>query len=443
MTPEEKFKITSNEYTDLIIEYNRNPNLLEGFPEATTHIINSRYAIAYVPNSILNNDFIRNYGIAPLPHCYGLLSTKSLESSQVLKLRRLPGFNLRGQGVLVAMIDTGIDYTNPIFKRSDGTSKIVALWDQTIDSADQYPENTFYGTEYTQEQLNQALNSDNPLSIVPSTDDNGHGTMLAGIAVGNEVPASNFSGVVPDSDLIVVKLKPAKAALRDFYVIPPEVPCYQGNDIMWALDYVIRVANRLKRPLAICFGIGTTQGAHDGKGPLSNTISLYADFPGVAISIAAGNEGNANTHFYSAIDPAIGYSTVEMNVGENEHGFTMELWGTAPNSYSIDITSPSGEHIPRIPESLRVNREIRFVFETTVINIDYSLIEIHSAEQLIIMRFRNPTPGIWRFQVYTRGDLRGDFHIWLPISTYITKDTYFIQSNPYTTITSPVIPLHP
>jgi subtilisin family serine protease len=354
----------------------------------------------------------------------------------VERIRRLPAFDLRGEGVLIGIIDSGIDYTHPAFIYGDGTTKIAAIWDQTIDS-ENFPENTFYGTEYSAEQINQALISANPLEVVPSTDEIGHGTMLAGIAAGSEIEESDFSGVVPNAGLVIVKLKQAKTNLRDFFVIPHDVPCYQENDIMWGVQYVISAARRLQRPIAICIGLGSSQGSHDGRGTLSSHLSVGGDFPGVAVTIAAGNEGNSRRHFYGTIDPAVGYSTVELNVGENESGFSMELWGAAPSSYSIDILSPSGEYIPRIAESLRLNREISFVFEATDIIIDYQMVESQTGDQLILMRFQNPSPGIWRFQVYGRGDIQGSFHIWLPMGDFISDRTYFIQANPYTTVTSP------
>ena len=436
MTEEERGRITSEDYTDLIIELNQNPRLLEQIPDATVQIMNDWFAIAYIPVSHLSLQTISRYGYSALPFAFGLTSEISLEASGILRLRRIPVFNLRGEGVLIGIIDTGIDYTNPVFRRSDGTTKIAAIWDQTIET-DRYPAGYLYGTEYLSADINEALNSPNPLEIVPSTDENGHGTMLAGIAAGSEDRTNDFSGVAPDSELVVVKLKYMKQALRDFYIIPPGVPAYQENDIMWGVQYVIEVARRLQRPIAICLGLGTSQGAHDGFGGLGTLLYLTGDFPGVAISVSAGNEGTMRRHFFARVDAQTGYSTVELNVGENEAGFTMELWGKAPNTYSIDILSPTGEYIPRISERLTVNREISFVFERTRIYIDYQMIETRTGDQVIVMRFVAPTSGIWRFQVYTRGDLEGSFHIWLPMNGFISESTYFVQPDPYTTITSP------
>lgn len=137
------------------------------------------------------------------------------------------------------------------------------------------------------------------------------------------------------------------------------------------------------------------------------------------------------------IDPAVGFSTVELNVAEGEHGFSMELWGAAPTTYSIDILSPSGEYIPRITEDLFFNRQISFIFENTIISIDYEMVEALTGDQLILMRFDNPMPGTYRFQVYGRGDLMGSFHLWLPMGEFISEDTYFVEANSFTTITSP------
>lgn len=242
---------------------------------------------------------------------------------------------------------------------------------------------------------------------------------------------------VPDADLLVVKLKQTKKLLIDYYSIPQNVPCYQENDIIWAVQYLVSKARMLRRPISICIGLGTSQGAHENTGYLNTLVSMIADFPGVGVSISAGNEGNSRRHFYSTLDPDSKPVPVELNVGENETGFTMELWGDPPTIYSIDIISPSGEYIPRISESLVQNQEISFLFEGTIININYFLVEVGTGKEVILFRFEKPSKGIWKFQVYGRGDLQGFFHIWLPSENFISQNTYFINSNPYTTLTSP------
>lgn len=435
MTTQDRERITSEAYADLLVNYNGDQSILSRFQDATIHIINFFYAVVHVPIAQITDTLIVEMGYSVLPSLFGLISQASLEASGIIRLRNIPNFNLRGQGVLVGIIDSGIDYRNPIFQNEDGTTRIATIWDQTVVS-DNFPEGTYYGTEYTREQINEALQSETPLAIVPTTDEIGHGTMVAGIAAGNDVPDSGFFGVAPDAELVVVKLKQAKRYLREFFLIPENAPCYQENDILFAVDYVMRVALDLNRPMAVCIALGTAQGAHDGRGTLSSYVSLKAETIGYSFQVAAGNEGNARRHYYGTIDPNTGINTVELFVGENESGFSMELWGDSPGLYSIDIQTPSGEYVPQIIPRLDENRDISFIFEQTEIFVDYQIIESQSGDQLILVRFRKPSTGIWRFNVYGRGPLATGFHIWLPMEGFISNNTYFIRSDPYTTILS-------
>ncbi len=436
MLPEERYKIISEDYIEFIVKYNGDPISLRQFQQYSAQTLNELFAMAYLPVSQVTSDFIARYGYSGLPHCYGLCSAQSLEASGIVRLRRSPALNLLGKDIIVGIIDTGIDYTHPVFRKRDGTSKIISIWDQSIDSGDGYPVPYFFGTEYTVEQINLALQVEDPLSIVPSMDELGHGTMLAGIAAGSEDAGNNFSGVVPESELIIVKLKQAKNNLKNFYFIPPDVPCYQENDIMWALQYIVNAARSLRRPVAICIGLGTSQGPHDNSDALNMTASMVGDFSGVAVTVAAGNEGNSRRHFYSTIVPGGEPVSVELNVGE-EQGFTLEFWGDPPAIYTLDISSPGGEYVPRLQERLVGNQEISLFFEETLIHIDYIMVETETGKQVILLRFKNPAPGLWTFRVYARGDIRGSFHIWLPSGEFITTDTFFQNGTASTTITSP------
>lgn len=442
MTAEERNKIYSNDYADLLITYSGDKSILEPFKNYTIQIINWFLAIVYLPASELTEDVISRVGYAALPSLLGLVSDNNLEASGILRLRSIPGFDLRGRGVLIGFVDTGIEYTNPVFQNADKTTRIVSIWDQTIQS-DRMPEGMQYGTEYVREQINEALKTEDPLAVVPSTDTIGHGTMLAGIAAGNEVPASGFYGVAPDAELVMVKLKPAKANIKAFFRIPQDQVCYQENDIIFGYQYLLNVAAKLNKPMVLCSAIDTSQYAHDGMGTTSSWLSLQANNTGIAIITAVGNEGNARRHYSGTVNTATGYDLVELNVGAGESGFSMELWGSTPNLYTVDITSPSGEYIPQVNIRMNETREITFIFEPTVIYLDYELVESQSGDQLILMRFTNPSQGIWKIKVYGRGINPISFNIWLPMNHFITEGTYFIKSDPYTTILSISCALEP
>ena len=430
-------RIISEDYADFLIQSGSSLNDLRNQLDICYTPINDQYVVIYTPIAGLPDRFIHLVGYYAYPKCFGLMDIASLQQSGINRVRNVPTLNLLGQGVLVGLIDTGIEYTHQAFKNADGTSRVLSIWDQTIQNENARPAGFYYGTEYSQVQINQALASADPLSVVPSTDTNGHGTALAGIAAGNVNEANNFSGVVPGAELVVVKLKEAKRFTREFWKIPEGPPCYQQNDILLGIRYLIEKAASARRPISIIIGVGTSQGAHDDRGAFASALSTLASLVGVCISVSAGNEGSSMHHYHGQIQQGSKYDTMELNVGPNETGFSMEIWGKAPNTFSIDISSPSGEYIARIPARLNENQVVRFIFERTVINIDYQIIEAETGDQLILLRFTDPAEGIWRFRVYLSGDLSADFHAWLPITPFLSTGTYFIRPDPYTTITSP------
>lgn len=427
-------QILSEDYADVFFEYNTISQLEETGYCYT--IINDSFATLYIPLADLPEDYGIGFGYFDIPSCFGLMDIPSSEASGVSTLRNTPVLNLRGQNTLIGIIDTGIEYTHEAFLYEDGTSRVLSIWDQTIQEGTP-PEGFRIGTNYTQEQINEALLSDDPLSIVPTTDEDGHGTFITGTAAGNENREANFTGIAPDAEIVIVKLKEAKAHLKEFFRIPPSAKAYQGNDIIQALSYLVSVSVGYQRPISICIGLGTSQGAHDDKGLMNSFINNIAKQDGTAITVAAGNEGNAGHHYSGKVISQSEPDTIELRVGQDEYGFMMELWGNTPSTFSIDILSPTGEYIPEIPARIRESREIRFILEETVVNVDYFLVATESGDQLILMRFRNPTEGIWRFRVYSSGNLDLSFDAWLPIEEFVSENTFFTQANPDTTITRP------
>ncbi len=433
MNISENEKIYGNNYADFFVEYYGIPSLLDQYKDAV-RVVNFFTAVVYLPVSEMSSDSLAkaNYSI---PALYGLTNDISLEASGIIKLRNMPTFNLRGKGVLIGFADTGIDYTNPVFQNTDKTTRIAALWDQTIES-DPKSVNVPYGTEYSSEMINRALMSGDSYQIVPSKDEIGHGTMVAGIAAGNEIPEKGFYGVAPDSELIMVKLKPAKAYLKEYYRIPENQICFQENDLLFALQYLLNYASYVNKPIVLCITCDTSRYSRDGKDLLSSWLSLQASYPGIAALVPAGNEGRARRHFHGVINETPGYDTVELNIPQNETGLTMGLWGSSPNIFTLDIISPSGEYIPKIIVKLNETQEVRFIFESTIIYIHYQIVEPDTGDQMIFLRFINPAKGIWKFNVYGKGLFPMDFNIWLPMNDFVLPDTYFIRSDPDTTLLS-------
>lgn len=371
-----------------------------------------------------------------VPKLYGLLDTTNMEASGVPEVQNQPVLALQGNHVLIGFVDTGIDYQNEVFRNPDGSSRIAAIWDQTIQDG-QSPEGFLYGTEYTKEQIDQALRSEDPFRVVPSVDTIGHGTFLAGIAAGNKNEDETFYGVAPKSMIAMVKLKPAKQYLRDFFFIKEDAEAYQENDLMTGMDYLRKLAEKLGMPLVIGIGLGTNQGSHLGVAPIENLISQISSVVGNIVVTAAGNETGRGHHYHGTYRSGDEYEEVEIRVGENERGFSLEFWARAPEYYSIAIRSPSGEYTSRIVAGAASSQVLDFVFEETKIYVDYRTVVQASGAFLILIRFQAPTPGIWTIQIYNDLYINGNYDIWLPMEQFISPNTVFLRPSPNSTLTIP------
>ncbi len=374
------------------------------------------------------------YGV--VPKCYGLADTESLNAAGIDRIQQYPGLELTGRDVLLGFVDTGISYENRVFRKKDGTTRIAGIWDQE-DQSGTVPPGFFYGSEYSREQIDLALTKEDPLSVVPSVDAIGHGTSVAAIAAGSPVPEENFSGAAPEADIAVVKLKQAKKNLRDFYLIREDAPAYQENDIMLGVLYLQRLSYRLQKPLVICLALGTNLGDHGGNSPLGVLLNQISRLRSRSVVVAAGNEANAGHHFHGVVDSMEEYQDVEIRVGPGERGFLMELWSATPELYAVSILSPSGERLPRVPVGLSRVEEYRFLFENTLLQVKYQIPESTSGDYLVLLRFENPTAGIWTIRVYPVRRNTGDYHIWLPITDFLSSETYFLRSSPDVTLTEP------
>ena len=368
-----------------------------------------------------------------IPKCYGLMDMEALTEMGIETVQN-SSLELTGSGVLIGIIDTGIDYQNPAFVYEDGSSKIVSLWDQT-DQSGKPPEGLPYGSEYTKTQIEQALKSEEPLSIVPSTDENGHGTFLAGAAAGRRNEEEQISGAAPDADLVVVKLKEAKKNLRDYYFLPENVPVYSEVDVLAAFTYLAVRAGELKRPIVMMLGLGSSQGGHTGNGFLSEHINRIAIRSGYVVVLCAGNEGNTDHHYHGKFSGS--QDEVELRVGRMQKGFSMELWGKAPYRFRIRLESPTGQTTEWLDAGIRGRREFTFLLERSQVYVDYQVVDPYSGDQGILFRFDSPAEGIWKILVSELQQGEKEFDLWLPINDFVGDDTYFLRPDPYVTLTSP------
>lgn len=430
--------IYSNDYADYIVNYSSPSGRMLLKDAVCQTVINEQYAVVHVKREAGETNDVRQFlRYQNLPRAFGLLDTAYLEASGVSKVQRLPGLSLFGQGVIIGIIDTGIDYRHPAFLNADGTTRIGVIWDQTI-PAEELDSEVNYGSVYRRETINQALAAEDPLLVVPSIDENGHGTFLAGIAGGGQVEEADFSGVAHLCELAVVKLKEAKQYLRDILLLPEDVTAFQETDIFTGIHFLTRYATSQGKPFVILLGSGTNTGNHGKSDYLKNYLNNLSAVSGRAIVLPAGNEGNLGHHYRGRANEIEAYQDVELHVGEGERGFFFELWATVPDTYSIGFISPRGEYIEKIPLSVAGGgTEVRFVLEQTRILVFYEPVDPFGGSMLIWVRMKDPTPGNWRLRIFRENLLIGRYDIWLPMERFIQEDTLFLNPDPNTTICEP------
>ena len=448
--------IVSEETGDYIIEYNSLYfEQIQRQDGVCISCINDTWCILYTNYPGSRNINIQQ-GYYSVPKLYGLMDTTSFDASGITATLNQPLLNVRGQGVLIGFLDTGIDYLREDFKASGGRTRIAAVWDQTIQSVN-YEEDTGeaagteqydreqvqgmvqYGTVYTREDINAALAAEregqNPYDIVPSRDENGHGTFLAGVAAASET--ADYIGAAPEAEILMVKLKPAKKYLRDFYLLPERVEAYSETDMMMGVRFLQQYAIREKKPLVICVGLGTASGSRTGALPFADLLNTLARQVNTVVVTCTGNEANNRTHTSGLAVSDTEPSEIEITVGADERGFVMEIWAESLDILSVAITSPSGERISRIPARIDTGGVYNFLLERSQVTVNYRVVESASGYEVIFMRFINPAQGIWKIHVYSLTNIVGRYNAWQPLKQFLSGDTYFLNSNPSTTLTEP------
>lgn len=431
----------SNDYADFIVRYYTSPeDYIREIGTDCIDFINYQFAVVHLPRTSVQEISLSTYTYSAIPELYSLLDVTSMDASGILQTAETPSLSNKGRGVLIGFIDTGINYQNPCFQNPDGTTRILGIWDQTVGNGNVIPENTFrstYGTQYTKSQIDDALVSEEPLSIVPSTDENGHGTALSSIAAGGADETSGFIGAAPESYIGVVKLKPAKPYLRDFFLIREDAEAFQENDIMMGITYLFSLARQYNTPLVICIGLGTNSGSHTGQSTLAQFINEMSRYNGTVCVVAAGNETGYDHHYRGTTTPDNNTHQIELNVGAETAGFSLEFWAQDIGVYSVGFISPTGQIVQSPGARSEQAETYRFLLENTQITVYSRVTAIDSASQMIFLRFRNPQPGIWTIVITSLIDIPSTFHLWLPTRTFISDSIGFLRSDPDTTITGP------
>lgn len=425
---------TDNAYREVLLPLRGNAQvLLERFGATCVIPITEGLSVAYfyAPDGSVE-ELELDYNM--IPKCFGLLQTAA-EQANSTQIQNNPNLQFYGQGVLLGFVDTGIVYEHPAFSYKDGSTRVVAIWDQTIQSGTA-PNGFEFGSEYTKEQIEAALRSGMPRELVPSTDVIGHGTAMAGAAAGRGSADGAFQGVATLADIAMVKLKEAKPYLREYYQIADDVPCYAESDILLGVKYLYELAIAREQPLVLCIGVGTNAGSHRGLLPLALYLNQLAGTLENCVVVAGGNEGNRGHHF-SGTAEGTAYTEVELLVGEEKRGLYVELWGTGESIFTMELVAPNGEVIPKLPSRIFYRYRYNLYYAGGAVSVEYRLLEQRSGQMVIQLRFEEPMQGVWRLRVYEAYGRSGTFDLWLPMEAFLSEETYFLRPDPAVTICEP------
>lgn len=343
-----------------------------------------------------------------------------------------PGGNITvtGEGVLLAVIDSGIDYSHPDFRYIDDSTRIKYLWDQTLTGTP--PLGFSGGVEFTSEQINDALSRDTKegqLAIVPSQDTIGHGTALAGIAAGNgrgSVARTN-KGMAPECELIIVKLG----------TITNEHP--RDIEVMQGLYYVTKKAQELKKPMVILLAIGNNLTAHDGTAPIELYIDQVYNMWTSNIVVGVGNQGNRGSHTSGRISMGT-VDEKQLLIEGNIRNYACCIWNRFSDDIKLTIQAPNGERTEEL-ELLMANRA--YIFDQTAVLINFSAPLTNIDKQLTFILFQGQdgesiNEGIWDLRISSGSIvLIGDYNIWGSIVTETENLTRFLNADLNQTVTSP------
>lgn len=360
-----------------------------------------------------------------LPKTLYIATSNNLISSCIRAVQDPKVYGLSGEGVLVGVIDSGIDYTHPDFRNEDGTTRIVSLWDQTIDGIP--PAGFSAGAEYSREQIDNALRSPVPLEIIPSKDTVGHGTAVAGIAAGNGRSGSDDNvGVAPRSELIVVKI--GTRGYRSFA---------RTTELMRAVKYVIVKAASLQKPVAINISFGMNDGSHRGDSLFETYLSDMGTVWKNSVVIPTGNEGAAGHHYAS--DIVSGQTKdIDFFTAAGIEQFYLSLWKNFADSFSVELVFPDGSSSGVIGIESQV-KNVRI--GNLVLTVVYAQPSHYSVRQEIYFTVRAATgsvgSGLWKLRIIAGTVVDGNIEVWLPTSEEVTDKTHFSSPTITDTMTIP------
>jgi subtilisin family serine protease len=435
----------SEDYEVYFIEYIGDiQSSIDKVPYAEIYTTGQFYAYLFVENGRLNETLEAVPEIINIQKSFPYTLSDLKISNDLNKARPLDigATTLKGQGVVVGIISTGIEYLNPRFRNPDGSTRIVAIWDQTLNEAE--PPNTFIrGTEFTMQKINEAIELNDiggdPYTLVNHKDEVGHGTAIAGLVGGRNLgEGDKFISVVPNCEFAIVKLKEAKEnALSLDGIERRDRKIYQDTDISGAIRYLRVVQGNLKKPMVVYLALGSNSGGHGGETVLERYIDFASQRRDFIVVCDAGNQGDAAGHASGTLETAGEEKSVPVNLADSEGALMLSFYTNKPDKIIMGLTSPVGEKIEFLNIPAKSGQSVNFALGNSNITLQYFEESQSGGVQRIDVLIRDALSGIWYINLRAEYVLNGRYDIWLLQKQLLKKETRFLEPDKYTTLMTP------
>ena len=402
---------------ELIVKYSGDISFLQEMGITVYEMLNE-FAILTVPEHLIDalTDFPQiEYVEKPKRLFFAVNQARAVSCINPVQSGRNP---LTGKGVVVGIVDSGIDYYHEDFRTKDGRTRILYLWDQALDRI------------FTQQEIDKALEAGDRASarkVVPSADINGHGTAVAGIAAGNgRESGGRYRGAAYESPLIIVKLG-----------APEEGGFPRTTELMKAVDFVVRASIRLEMPAAVNLSFGNTYGSHDGTSLIERFLDDISNFGRISIVVGSGNEGNTGGHTSGILSEGK-TEQVELSVAPYETGFSVQIWKDYVDRFAVSLMTPGGSLLS-VTDQGGGSRTLSY--GDTKILVYYGEPGPYSQAQEIYLDFQPVKDyvdsGIWTFRLEPQSIIDGRYDMWLPSVGILNRSTLFLRPTPDITLTIP------
>lgn len=393
--------------------------LTKQYPQIEVSMLLENFALLRLPPSLIPTvSALPQILYIEMPHYISFEILSGKRSSCITQVT-LPPLSLTGNGVLVGFVDSGIDLTHPDFQDSNGNSRVLFLWDQTRD--EDPPDGYLFGTEYNNDQINEALRAGKTLS----KDESGHGTAAAGIACGNgNASKGRYRGIAPEAELIVVKMRKNKGLYP------------RTTELISGIDYCIRKALKFNRPLVLNISFGNNYGSHTGNSLSELYLNRVSLLGRISIIAASGNEGASPIHTLGFLDQTV---NVDFSISERQTSLNMQLWKDYADDVRIRLRAPYGTEYT-LSDKFGTNMEVLDQTQIAFYNSapsPFQRLQEYYFEFFPIADSFYLTSGVWSLIIEPISIKNGTFEMWLPAASSLNGATRFLSPDPYNTLTVP------